>query len=47
MICKHILLIIFLNEPELIILGTQLNGFKYCYLIQIILFTINNLFAHS
>ena len=25
---------------------TQLNGFKYCYLIRIILFTINRLFAH-
>ena len=30
MICKHILLIKFLNEPELIF-GTQLNGSKYCY----------------
>ena len=28
MICKQILLIIFLNEPELIFC-TQLNGFKY------------------
>ena len=27
MICKHILLIKFLNEPELILLHT--NGFKY------------------
>ena len=34
-ICKHILLI------------AQLNGFKYCYKIRIILFTINYLFAHS
>ena len=29
--CKHILLITFLNESELIFL-TQLNGFKYCYI---------------
>ena len=26
---------------------TQLNGFNYCYLTQIILFSINHLFAHS
>ena len=25
---------------------TQLNGFKYCYLFQIIQFNINHLFAH-
>ena len=31
MICKHILLISFLNEPELIFCA-QLNGFKYCYI---------------
>ena len=35
-----ILLITFLNEPKL-------NGFKYFYLIGIILFTINHLFARS
>ena len=29
MICKHISLTIFLNEPELIFY-TQINGFKYC-----------------
>ena len=28
--CTHILLIIFLNEPELFC--TQLNGFEYCYI---------------
>ena len=38
MICKYILLITFLNEPELILFCTQLNGFNYFYLIQIILF---------
>ena len=26
---------------------TQLNGFKHCYLIRIILFTIDHLFAHN
>ena len=31
MICKHILLIIFLNEYDHIFFCTQLNGFKYCY----------------
>ena len=30
MICKYILLITFLNEPELDFFA-QLNGFKYCY----------------
>ena len=43
MISKHILEITFLNEPELIFFGTQLNGFTYFYLIQLILFTINYL----
>ena len=42
---KYILLT-FLNEPELIFCA-QLNGFKYFHQIQIILFTINHLFAHS
>ena len=46
MICKYILLITFLNKPELIFC-TELNGFKYFYLTQIILFTINHLFAHK
>ena len=41
MICKHILLITFLNEPKLI-----LNDFKYFYLIQIIKFIINH-FLHK
>ena len=44
-ICKYILLITFLNEPELSFLSTQLNGFQYFYLIRIILFTINNFLA--
>ena len=43
---KHILLITFLNESELIFFA-QLNGFKYFYQVEIILFTINYLFAHS
>ena len=47
MISKHILLIAFLNEPELIFLCTQLNGFKYFYLKRIILFNINHLFAYG
>ena len=34
----------FLNEPELIFFLT-VNGFTYLYLIRIILFTINHLFA--
>ena len=46
MISKHILHIIFLNEPEHNFFA-QLNGFTYFYQIQIILFTINHLFAHS
>ena len=46
MICKRILSIRFLDKPELIVCA-QLNGFKYLYLILIILFTINHLFAHS
>ena len=42
-----------LNKPELFLFFlsfffcTQLNGFKYFYLIRIILFTINNLYAQS
>ena len=46
MICLPILLITFLNEPEPFFC-IQLNGFKYFYQIQMILFTINHLFAHS
>ena len=45
MICYHILLIILLNKPKLTF-GPQLNDFNYFYLTQIILFTINYLFAH-
>ena len=44
MICKHIFYNIFKWAH---FLCTLLNGFKYFYLIQIILFTINNFFAHS
>ena len=40
MICKHILLMIFLDKPEL-------NGLKVFYLIQILLLTINHLFAQG
>ena len=46
MIYKHILLIIYLNEPELIFYS-QLNGFKYFYQTQIILFTVYHWFTHS
>ena len=46
MIFKHISYITFLNEPELIF-WLQLNDVTYFYLIRIILFTINYLFAHS
>ena len=38
------ILLITLNKPKLI-LCTQLNGFKYFYLLRIILFTINHLFV--
>ena len=37
MIYKQILLLIFLNNPELLFFFTQSNGFKYFYPIQIIL----------
>ena len=49
MISKHILLKTFLNESEFIFFFfcIQLNGFTYLWLIWIILFTINHLFAHS
>ena len=43
MICKHILKITFLNEPELFC--TQIKGFKYCY-ITVTIYT-SYLFAHS
>ena len=46
MICRDILLITFLDDPELIFF-IQLNDFTYFYLVQIIVFTINHLFAHS
>ena len=47
------LLILFLNELELslhtsiVIVCTQLTGFKYCYQTLIILLNINHLFANS
>ena len=44
MVCYHILLITSLNESKLIFC-TDLSGFKYSFLIVIILFTINYLFA--
>ena len=40
MICKHILLITFLNE---LVLCIQLNGCKYCYVSQTIQLNISNL----
>ena len=43
MISNDILEMIFLNKPELIFF-TQLSGFTYLYLVQIILFTINYFF---
>ena len=42
---KSLLKILFLNELKLICLHT--DSFKYGYLILIILFDINYLFAHS
>ena len=49
-----LLAILFLNELKLIslhssiiIVSTQLNSLKYCYLTLIILFNINYLFVHS
>ena len=47
MICKYILLVTFLNEPELIFFCTQLNGFKHFYQRLIILFNITHLVANS
>ena len=44
MIRKHIFLITFLNEPELIFC-TQLNGSKYCYESQTIHLNISHLFT--
>ena len=44
MICKPILPLTFLTEPELIFF-TQLNGFEYFYQIRIITFTINHFFT--
>ena len=46
MISKHFLSITFLSEAELIFF-TQLNRFTYFYQIQIILFTIDYLFAYN
>ena len=45
MISKHILLITFLNEPELIFFAL-LNDFTYFYLIRILPLSINHLLAH-
>ena len=36
-----------ISTPVFAIVSTQLNGFNYCYLTQIILFNINHLFADS
>ena len=41
MICKHILLITFVNESDLIFCPES-NSFKYFYLTQIIQFAINH-----
>ena len=46
MICKYILLIIFLNEIKLFFC-THLNVFQHFYQTGIILFTLNLLFAQS
>ena len=46
MICKLVLLITFLNIPELIFC-TQLSGSKYCYVSLIIQLNISHLFALS
>ena len=44
MICKHVLLITFLNEPKHILLPT--NGSKYCYVSLTIQLNIN-LFVYT
>ena len=44
---KHILLITFLNVPDVILFCTHLNCFKDYYLTLIVLFKISHLFAHS
>ena len=41
MICKHILLMTFFNKSKLIFLYT-VKWFQDCYIIQIILYTINH-----
>ena len=43
---KSLYVTLFLNELELIYL-TQLNGFKYCNLILMILSNLNQLLVHS
>ena len=43
MICKHILLIKFLNEPE-IFFCLQLNGFMFCYITVVIIVVIYRAF---
>ena len=42
MTCKYILLITFLNGPELIFFCTPLNGFKYCYVLLTIQLKISH-----
>ena len=44
MICKHILLITFLNEPKDY---AKLNGSSNCYVSRTINLTICHLFTHS
>ena len=51
MICKHfvddILKQAWTHLKKEFFKNIQLNGFKCCYVIQIILFYYNHLFAHS
>ena len=47
MICKHILLITFLNEPEVIVFYSQLNGSKYCSVSLTVQLNLSHLFKHS
>ena len=46
MICKYLVGNIF-KRAQAHYFWTQLNDFKYCDLVRIILFTINHLFVHS
>ena len=47
MIYKHILLINFFNEPELIFFYLQLTSSKYCLVSLTIQLNISHLFTHS